>query len=101
MNFFRFFFSGIVRAVDVIANKLYLLSSIPLADLHHVDTLAVCAIPLHSSVLLNQHSAVKGFVPYVYNTDDFIGSKQVAQHIFRPEKKRRTRPAALRDHNYC
>lgn len=79
-------FSGIVRAVDVDADKVYLLSSIPPEELQHVNTLAVCNIPLPTSLVLNQSSRVKGAAPYVYNTDAFVGSKQIVPISYRPEK---------------
>lgn len=76
-------FAGIVRAVNKTTNDIYLVSSVGLQDLANVNALALSAIPLPSAVLLNQHSLVRGHVPFVYNTDDFVGSKQVAQHVYK------------------
>lgn len=76
-------FSGIVRAVNKLTNDVYLVSSVGLQDLVNVNALAFSAIPLPSAVLLNQHSLVRGYVPFVYNTDNFVGSKQVAQHVYK------------------
>lgn len=99
LNFWIFFLhnfvSGIVRSVDAQTKKLYLLSTIPLAEMQHVNVLAIGAIPLPSAVFLNQHMQVRGAVPYVYNSDNFIGSKQVAQHIFRAESKSNNKPIQL------
>lgn len=86
---------GIVRSVDAQTRKLYLLSTISLAEMQHVNVLAIGAIPLPSAVFLNQHMQVRGAVPYVYNSDNFIGSKQVAQHIFRAESKSNNKPIKL------
>lgn len=90
-------FAGIVRSVDVSTNKIYLLSTIPLNELCNVNALAIGAIPLPSAIFLNQHSQIHGTVPYVYNTDMFVGSKQVAQHIFRSETNRKNKPIELMD----
>lgn len=99
LNFGVFFFiSGIVRSVDAQTRKLYLLSTISLAEMQHVNVLAIGAIPLPSAVFLNQHMQVRGAVPYVYNSDNFIGSKQVAQHIFRAESKSNNKPIKLMEH---
>lgn len=87
--------SGIVRSVDASTNKVYLISTIPLAELKTVNVLAIGAIPLPSAVFLNQHSQIRGAVPYVYNSDKFVGSKQVAQHIFRAESKSANKPIQL------
>lgn len=86
---------GIVRAVDSITKKLYLVSAIPLNELCHVNALVLAAIPLPSAVFLNQHSQIRGTVPYVYNTDNFVGSKQVAQHFYRSETNRKNKPIEL------
>lgn len=75
-----------------------MLSSIPIEELAKVNVLAIGAIPLPSAVLLNQHGQVRGTVPYVYNSDGFVGSKQVAQHIFRSEKNRKNNPIELVEH---
>lgn len=93
--FFFGIFTGIVRSVDHSTNKLYLLSTIPLTELRNVNVLAIGAIPLPSAVFLNQHSQIRGSVPYVYNSDKFIGSKQVAKHIFRAESKSSNKPIQL------
>lgn len=79
-----------VRAVDKLLGKVYLLSSITAEELVNVNSLALCAIPLPSAVLLNQHSLVRGAVPFVYNSDGFVGSKQIAQHVYKPERSHRT-----------
>lgn len=79
------FSAGIVRAVDKISGKIFLVSSVDGCDLKDVNALAICAIPLPSAVLLNQHSLVRGTVPFVYNTDSFVGSKQVAQRVYKPQ----------------
>lgn len=89
------FFSGIVRSVDAQTNKLYLISTISLADLCVVNVLAICAIPLPSAVYLNQHIQIRGEVPFVYNSNNFVGSKQVAQHIFRAERRSNNKPIQL------
>ncbi|XP_031618492.1 polynucleotide 5'-hydroxyl-kinase NOL9 [Contarinia nasturtii] len=86
---------GIVRSVDASTNKVYLISTIPLDELRMVNVLAIGAIPLPSAVFLNQHSQIRGAVPYVYNSDKFVGSKQVAQHIFRAESKSSNKPIQL------
>lgn len=90
-----FSISGIVRSVDATTNKLYLLSTIPLTELCSVNVLAIGAIPLPTAVFLNQHSQIRGAVPYVYNSDRFVGSKQVAHHIFRAESNRNNKPIKL------
>lgn len=90
-----YFISGIVRSVDIHTNKLYLLSTIPIDELRHVNVLAIGAIPLPSAVFLNQHSQIRGAVPFVYNSDNFVGSKQVARHIFRAESKSNNKPIQL------
>lgn len=81
------FFVGIVRSVDAETNKLYLLSTIPLNELQNVNVLSIGVIPLPSAVFLNQHLQIRGAVPYVYNSNNFVGSKQVVQHIFRAERR--------------
>lgn len=88
-------FLGIVRSVDISTKKIYLLSTIPMNELRDVNTLAIGTIPLPSAVFLNQHSQIHGSVPYVYNSDDFIGSKQVVQHIFRAETNQNNKPIEI------
>lgn len=66
-----------------------------MTELSNVNALAIGAIPLPSAVFLNQHSQVRGSVPYVYNTDNFVGSKQVAHHIFRSEGNRKNKQIEL------
>lgn len=79
--------SGIVRSVDHVNNKVYLLSSISTAELQHVNTLALCSIPLPTSILINQSTKVTGCVPYAYSSDNFIGSKQIVPISYRPDKQ--------------
>lgn len=76
-------FSGIVRSVDKTTEKLYVVATIPLAEMSAVNALAIGGIALPSAILLNQHNHIRGMVPYVYNSDNFIGSKQVVHHQFR------------------
>lgn len=60
-----------------------------------MNVLAIGAIPLPSAVFLNQHRQICGAVAYVYNSDRFVGSKQVVQHIFRAESNRNNKPIQL------
>lgn len=78
--------SGIIRAIDSTTNKIYLLPSIEMDKLVNVQALAVCNIPLPTSAILNHSTRVKGNVPYVYNTDDFLGSKQIVPITYRPKR---------------
>lgn len=64
---------------------MYLVSSVSAEDLKQVNALAIGTIPLPSAVLLHQHNMVRGSVPFVYNTDSFVGSKRVARHVYKPE----------------
>lgn len=96
LNIFFFLgISGVVRSVDATTNKLYLLSTIPLTELRNVNVLAIGAIPLPTAVFLNQHNQIRGAVPYVYNSHNFVGSKQVVHHIFRAESNRNNKPIKL------
>lgn len=79
--------SGIVRSVELGNNKVYLLPSIPAVDLQYVNTLAVCSIPLPTAILINQSAKIAGCVPYVYSSDNFIGSKQIVPITYRPDKQ--------------
>lgn len=88
---------GIVRSVDAQTDKLYLIPAIPSDELQNVNVLAIGAIPLPSAIFLNQHSQIRGSVPYVYNSDKFVGSKQVVHHIYRPEGSRKQMPTELMD----
>lgn len=90
---------GIVRGIDLTTEKLYLLSSIPFEELQNVNVLAIGAIPLPTAVLLNQHTHIRGTIPYVYNTDSFVGSKQVSQHIRRSNKNTINNHIVIMDEN--
>lgn len=76
--------TGLVRAVNKLTQKVYLVSSLAPDQLARVNALALGAIPLPSAVLLHQHGLVRGSIPFVYNTDRFVGSKQVGQHVYKP-----------------
>ncbi|XP_055371646.1 polynucleotide 5'-hydroxyl-kinase NOL9 [Condylostylus longicornis] len=68
---------GIVRGIDRLNRKIYLVSSVSKENLNHVNCLAVCSMPLPSSIYLNQGPKIKGNVPYAYNTSTLIGSKPI------------------------
>lgn len=86
-RFLQILFAGIVRTVETVNNKVYLLPSISTTDLQHVNTLAICSIPLPTSVLINQSTKIAGCVPYAYSSDNFIGSKQIVPISYRPDKQ--------------
>lgn len=77
---------AVVRCVDRAAGRVYLLPNIGPHQMTHVNTLAICNIPMPTSLLLNQSGRTTGPVPFVYNTDDFVGSKQIVQITYRPER---------------
>ncbi|XP_055716267.1 polynucleotide 5'-hydroxyl-kinase NOL9 [Phlebotomus papatasi] len=76
---------GIVRGIDNALQSLYLLPTTR-QNLNQVNSLAVCAITLPPQLILNQSSSVQGELPYVYNTDEAIGSRNVVGRAFRDEK---------------
>lgn len=83
--FFAHSSTGIVRAVDHDTNRVYLLPAVSAAQLAATNALAVCTTPLPTSLLTNHNRRVAGRVPYVYSTDDFIGSKHVVRISYRPD----------------
>ncbi|KAG4078310.1 hypothetical protein HA402_013020 [Bradysia odoriphaga] len=78
---------GIVRSVDAANSKVFLLSTIITDELRHVNALAICSIPLPTSILISQSTKITGMVPYAYSSDNFIGSKQIVPITYRPDKQ--------------
>ncbi|XP_059621154.1 polynucleotide 5'-hydroxyl-kinase NOL9 isoform X2 [Phlebotomus argentipes] len=76
---------GIVRGIDETLQTVYLLPSTR-QNLIKVNTLAICHITLPPLLILNQSSVVQDDVPFIYNTDEGIGSRNVVSRAFRPEK---------------
>lgn len=79
--------AGIVRSVEAANDKIYLLPAITKTDLLHVNVIAICNIPLPPSLLLSQSSRIGGRIPYVYSSDNFVGSKKNVPNSCRPEKR--------------
>lgn len=78
---------GIVRSVETASDKIYLLPAINKTELHHVNVIAICNVPLPPALLLNQSSRIGGRIPYVYSSDNFVGSKKNVPNSCRPEKR--------------
>lgn len=57
---------GFVRAVDVAANRVYLLPSIDNTELEKVNTLVVCAVAVPKFMLIDRLPRTNISVPYMY-----------------------------------
>jgi len=68
---------GIVRGIDKLHRKLYLISSVNMNFIKYVNCLSVSNISIPNSMLLNQGSKIKGFVPYAYNTRECDASRPI------------------------
>lgn len=79
--------AGIVRSVERANSKVFLLPSISTDELRHVNLLAICSIPLPTSILISQSTKITGTVPFAYSSDNFIGSKQIVPITYRPDKQ--------------
>ncbi|XP_055919859.1 polynucleotide 5'-hydroxyl-kinase NOL9 [Eupeodes corollae] len=77
---------GIVRGVDYPLRQIYLLPTIPIDVLKNVNCLAICGIPLPSSILLKQGPKVKGTASFVYNTLDESASMYIQQMYNKPQQ---------------
>lgn len=75
--------AGLVRAVDVASNNVYLMPSVATAELEKVNTLAVCGVPLPMCMLLEQHSRTKLSVPvpYLYRVADTFSLESKGQVV--------------------
>ncbi|XP_065369461.1 polynucleotide 5'-hydroxyl-kinase NOL9 [Calliphora vicina] len=77
---------GVVRAVDLHVQQLYLIPAIPYTQLKEINCVAIGEMPLPSSLFTNQGSTVKNTAPFVYNTIAANASKAIKQIYHRPRK---------------
>ncbi|KAM7342021.1 uncharacterized protein ACRADG_009585 [Cochliomyia hominivorax] len=77
---------GVVRAVDLHIQQLYLIPAVAHSQLKEVNCVALGEMPLPTSLFTNQGSKVKNIAPFVYNTVAANASKAIKQIYHRPRK---------------
>jgi len=77
---------GVVRAVDYVAERIYLVPAMPTENMKYVNYLVMGEMALPSSIYLNQGYAVNESIPFVFETDDANASKAIKQIFYRPSE---------------
>lgn len=82
--------TGVVRSIEYESDTIYLLPSVSAKELHCVNVLALCNVPLPSSLLLNHSSRILSRIPYVYSDGVVVnnfGLAKIVPNLNRPERR--------------